>query len=105
MSDPIYRTERACAGANQHIFFPSGVQDAAIERAQLVCAMCPVLTECAAWAAPLVAAAKLTGCVVGGVYTPEHTRNRRLHQAAADDLTFVAVTGELPSSPAVRGVA
>lgn len=95
-SDPVYRPERACAGADQDVFFPSGVQGAAIGRAQDFCAGCEVLTECAAWAAPLVRAKKLTGCVVGGVYAPEHSRSSALHQAAADELAYVAATGALP---------
>ncbi|GGL44235.1 WhiB family transcriptional regulator [Nocardia jinanensis] len=75
MSDPAARKDRACNNVAQDVFFPSAQQPKAVARAQGICARCPVLAECAAWAAPLVARKDLEDCVIAAVHVPPRRKS------------------------------
>lgn len=97
-NDPIYRSDRACAGRDQALFFPTPGRMVAVRKAQAVCAGCPVLAQCAAWAAPLVERKDLVECVVGGVQVPAWSGRTEKFKAAAQELAEVALLGHLSSA-------
>ncbi|MCP9619681.1 WhiB family transcriptional regulator [Nocardia otitidiscaviarum] len=80
------------------VFFP--LSDAAALDAQLVCADCPVLTECAAWALR----AGVTDGVVASVWLPGLNGRRGL-PAMRRRLMRVAATGRPDTEDARREVA
>ncbi len=94
-NDPIYRPDRACAGVDVALFFPTPGRLVAVRKAQAVCAGCPVLAQCAAWAAPLVERKDLTDCVIGGVQVPAWSGRTEKFEAAAQELDEVALLGHL----------
>ncbi|MGK8506372.1 WhiB family transcriptional regulator [Nocardia asiatica] len=91
---PVVYRDRACNGVDQDVFFPEGTRPA-VEEAQAICARCPRLAECAAWAASLVRSGALSGCVIAAVKVPAAHSNsdrRRRRDAAADRLEAVAAS-------------
>ncbi|WP_280507263.1 WhiB family transcriptional regulator [Nocardia flavorosea] len=97
-NDPIYRSDRACAGRELALFFPSPGRMVAVRKAQEVCASCPVLAQCAAWAAPLVERKDLVECVVGGVQVPAWSARIEKFRETAQELAEVALLGHLPDA-------
>ncbi|MBF6358268.1 WhiB family transcriptional regulator [Nocardia higoensis] len=93
--DPASRPERSCAGIPQDAFFVSGLRQSQVRAAQAVCAGCPVLAECAAWAESLVRARLLTDCVVAGVLVPTVDGSKARRHAAADKLAEIAAGGPI----------
>ncbi|WP_280484497.1 WhiB family transcriptional regulator [Nocardia cyriacigeorgica] len=80
--DPSYLAERACNGLPTDTFFPPPSQSRRRRKPLAICASCPVLASCAAWAAPLVESGQLTECVVAGVWVPAH-RTQNLDRIAS----------------------
>lgn len=99
-NDPIYRPDRACAGMDVTLFFPTPGRLIAVRKAQEVCAGCPVLAQCASWAAPLVERKDLVECVVGGVQVPAWSARNERFTAAAQELAEVALLGHLHEAEA-----
>jgi WhiB family redox-sensing transcriptional regulator len=83
MAGRDWRDQAACRGADADLFFPvgtSGTARAQTERAKAVCAACPVVTDCLAFAL-----AALPDGIAGGM-TPEEraqVRGRPERRAAA----------------------
>ncbi|MBF6162998.1 WhiB family transcriptional regulator [Nocardia cyriacigeorgica] len=83
--DPAHFALRACNGVDTEVFFPKPGCTTRYEQPLAICAGCPVLASCAAWAAPQIESGDLTGCVVAGVWVPpanRGNRNRRREIAA-----------------------
>ncbi|MGW0006121.1 WhiB family transcriptional regulator [Nocardia grenadensis] len=95
---PEFWTGRACVGEDQDLFFPTQAQTGAARRAQALCAACPVLAQCAEWAAPLVERKDLVECVVAGVRVPRRAANFQIFAALAQELAEVALLGHLTES-------
>ncbi|MBF6358321.1 WhiB family transcriptional regulator [Nocardia higoensis] len=94
--DPASRPERSCAGIPQDAFFPSGLRQSQVRAAQAICAGCPVLADCAAWAQSLVRDRLLTDCVVAAVQVPTVDGSKARREAAADRLARIAAGGQVP---------
>ena len=99
-NDPIYRSDRGCAGMEQAVFFPTPGRTIVARQAQAICAHCPVLAQCAAWAAPLVERKDLVECVVAGVQVPAWSARLDAFRAAAGRLAEVAVLGRVTDADA-----
>lgn len=97
-SDPHFSPLRACAGMDTEVFFP--FTDAEARVAQKVCAVCPVLSGCAAWALR----AGVTDGVVASVWLPGLNGRRGL-PAMRRRLMKVAATGRPDTEDARREVA
>lgn len=96
LPDPVVYPDRACSGVDQNVFFPRGRQLNAIRRAQAICARCPRLAECAAWAQPMAESGALVGCVVAAVYLPHDRTVQARRDTSAADLAYIAENGALP---------
>lgn len=89
------RPDRGCADVPQDAFFVHGSKRSLVRRAQAICAGCPVLAECAAWAEPQVRHRLLTDCVVAGVLLPTVDGSKQRREAAADQLAEIAAGGRV----------
>ncbi|MEV6340951.1 WhiB family transcriptional regulator [Nocardia vinacea] len=75
-------SNRPCTQYPVDVFFPRADDRDGIAQAQAVCRACPLLAQCAAWAAE----ADLTECVVATVRIPAYgtgSARKRLRQIAA----------------------
>ena len=92
----------ACSGVDEEAFFPETRRLSERRPAIRLCQACPVLGQCAAYAAPLVENKAITGCVIASVYVP-HTANlargAKERAAAVAELEAIAAdalaTGEV----------
>ncbi|MBF6102158.1 WhiB family transcriptional regulator [Nocardia cyriacigeorgica] len=75
--DPAHFALRACNGVDTEVFFPPPSFVTRRKQPLAICAECPVLASCAAWAAPQIESGDLTGCVVAGVWVPPAASNNR----------------------------
>jgi hypothetical protein len=75
----------ACT-ATPDAFFPSSRRTREVLDAQRLCVSCPMLAECAAWAAPLVERRELDDCVIASVHLPSYRRPWTEFARAADAL-------------------
>lgn len=73
LPDPTTFPDRACRGVPVTVFFPTRRRPDADEPAKAICARCPRLAECAAWAIPEVLAGRLSYSVTAGVRMPSLT--------------------------------
>nr|WP_232542234.1 WhiB family transcriptional regulator [Nocardia bovistercoris] len=73
MPDPTTFPDRACRGVPLDVFFPSRRKPDADARAKAICAGCPRLAACAAWAIPEVLAGRLSYSITAGVPMPPLT--------------------------------
>lgn len=95
--NPAFGPRAACKTVDPEVFFPDPGRRVQARKAIEVCAGCPLLRQCATWAAPRVQARLLSDCVVGGVQTPASTGQQVRFDAAAGLLAEVALLGHLPS--------
>ncbi|WKG13582.1 WhiB family transcriptional regulator (plasmid) [Nocardia sp. PE-7] len=97
--DPAFFANRACNGMPTNTFFPAPYDLATLDRARATCASCPVLRQCASWAAPLVENRLITEAVVAGVLTPALAGKRyaAARAAAVEELAAIAA-GDVHSS-------
>ncbi|WP_083873139.1 WhiB family transcriptional regulator [Nocardia testacea] len=93
MSMDISRSGLVCS-TDPELFFASAQQPKRIELAQAACRDCPLLAECAAWAAPLVERRDLVECVVAGVHLPPVRRSLKVFGELADRLRVVAIAAQ-----------
>ncbi|WP_280336088.1 WhiB family transcriptional regulator [Nocardia wallacei] len=91
--DPASYADRSCKGVDQDVFFPHRASGAAIAYARGLCAGCPRLRECAAYAAPLARAGALTEGVMAAVLLPRYGDGQDVRDEVADALTAVAEHG------------
>lgn len=78
-------TGLACS-ATPEAFFPSSRRTQEVLDAQRLCVSCPVLAECATWAAPRVERRELDDCVIASVHLPSRRRSSTEFTRAADAL-------------------
>ncbi|GAA1653892.1 WhiB family transcriptional regulator [Nocardia ninae] len=102
--DPVVFADRICRDIPQAIFFPTGRQRRAIEKAKAHCRACPRLTHCAKWAQPLARSGELTNCVIAAVHLPGTHKRQADRDAAAAELAEIAARGGLLASD-VEGAA
>ena len=89
--DPVVFADRVCRTVAQDIFFPTGRQKRAIEKAKAYCRGCPRLSHCAEWAQPRAAAGALANCVIAAVHLPGLHKGQAARDAAVVELAeFVA---------------
>ena len=93
ISDPASNLRRACKD-QADLFYPDQLRGRHIVLPQRLCRECPLLSECAAWAEPLVRSGALTGCIVASVAVHQWPTSKR--QECADALAEIAATGETP---------
>ncbi|WP_416567312.1 WhiB family transcriptional regulator [Nocardia testacea] len=93
MSMDISRSGLVCS-TDPELFFASTQQPKQIELAQAACRDCPLLAECAAWAAPLVERRDLVECVVAGVRLPPVRRSLKVFGELADQLRVIAIAAQ-----------
>ncbi|MCX4099216.1 WhiB family transcriptional regulator [Nocardia sp. alder85J] len=86
----------ACADVPPDTFFP--IDRAGVLAAQAVCARCPLLRQCAAWAKT----AGVTDGVVASVLMPTLGADRKTWKAVGEQLDTVAATGVPMESGAER---
>ncbi|MFE3796961.1 WhiB family transcriptional regulator [Nocardia tengchongensis] len=87
LSDPHHAADRACAGMSTEVFFPDTATEAA--DAEEICAQCPQLTRCAAWALR----AGVTDGVFASVWVPDLGASTQDKNTARAHLALVAATG------------
>lgn len=68
-----WRQDAACAGSDPNLFFPSGDDEAQVDKAKDVCATCPVREACLQYALTT----NQTDGVWGGLTGAERRRLRR----------------------------
>ena len=71
--DESWRDDAACAGSGADLFFPVSEEDPQVDAAKQVCAACPVLDDCLAYAL----STNQTEGVWGGMTGTERRRLRR----------------------------
>lgn len=71
--DESWRDDAACSGSGTDLFFPISEEDPQVEAAKEVCAACPVMDECLAYAL----STNQTEGVWGGMTGSERRRLRR----------------------------
>lgn len=91
--DPASWAARSCKGVDQDVFFPKRTSNAAIAAAQDICEGCPLLRECAAYAAPLVRSGALTQAVTAAVLLPRYGDGPDARDEVADELEAIAEHG------------
>ena len=90
ISDPASNRRRSCR-ISPDLFYPAQLRGRHIVLPQRLCRECPLLSECAAWAEPLVRSGVLHGCVVASVAVPQWPVAKR--DACADALADIATDG------------
>ena len=93
ISDPASNLRRSCK-TRPDLFYPDQLRGRHIALPQRICRECPLLSECAAWAEPLVRSGALTGCVVASVAVHPLPLSKR--KKCADALAEIAAAGETP---------
>ncbi|TCJ88110.1 WhiB family transcriptional regulator [Nocardia alba] len=68
--EPIFLVGQACSGVYEEAFFPETRKFSERRPAIRLCQACPVLGQCAAYAAQLVESRAISGCVIASVYVP-----------------------------------
>nr|WP_246462145.1 WhiB family transcriptional regulator [Nocardia transvalensis] len=95
--DPATDTDRSCRGVAQNVFFPRRSDVKALAYAQDICEGCPLLRECAAYAAPLARSGALTEGLIATVLLPRYGDGQAARDAVAAELERVAATGRAVS--------
>ena len=93
ISDPASNLRRACRNRPE-VFYPAQLRGRHIVLPQQLCRECPLLSECAAWAEPLVRSGALTGCVVASVAVHPLPLSKR--KKCADALAEIAAADQTP---------
>lgn len=94
LPDPSTFGDRACREIDQEVFFPVRLRPKHIGVPQRICRGCPRLSECAAWAEPLVRSGELHSCIVASVAVPRGPETKRNERA--DALAEIAAAGQTP---------
>ncbi|MEV0048011.1 WhiB family transcriptional regulator [Nocardia rhamnosiphila] len=89
MSVDISRSGLVCS-TDPELFFVSSRKPEQIEQAERACRACPLLAECADWAATLVERRDIADCVIAGVHLPHGRKSLKVFAATADRLRVVA---------------
>lgn len=94
-ANPALTPGAACRSVDPDLFFPEPGRRMQARRAAEICGGCPLLTQCAAWAAPQVHAQRLTDCVVAAVQVPASSAALPRFDTAAAALAEVALLGHV----------